>query len=261
MPVICFCSPKGGVGKTSLSINTAGILARAGTRVLAVDLDVQNSLRLHAGVHLHDHRGWAPCLLQRRSLREGILPGGSNMLVMPFGQVSSSELKALTAYLESNPLWLRDALAPFIDNGFTVVLDTSPGPSVFLDQALSISTLDIIVLQADATSVSLISAVEEQRLAAPRPPGSPEATTRYVFSMVDRRRRMTRDLLQLIDQKLGAAVLGVVNYDDSFGDAVANQQLVSERAPASKAAQDLRQLATRIQETLQAGRQPGRKAG
>lgn len=261
MPVICFCSPKGGVGKTSLSVNTAGVLARSGTRVLVVDLDVQNSLRLHTGVHLRDNRGWGPCLLNRRSLREGILSGGSNMLVLPFGQVSPAELKSLTAYLTDNPTWLRDTLAPFVDGGFTIFVDTAPGPSVFLDQALVFSTLDVIVLQADPTSVSLISTVEEQRLASPRPSGEPAALMRYVFSMVDMRRRISRDLLRLVHEKLGAAVLGVVNYDDSFGDAVAHQQLVTERAPASKAAQDVRQLAARIEETIQAQREPGRKAG
>ncbi len=57
MSVVCFCSPKGGVGKTSLSINVAGVLARSGLRVLVVDLDVQNSMRLHAGVQLADDRG------------------------------------------------------------------------------------------------------------------------------------------------------------------------------------------------------------
>ena len=75
------------------------------------------------------------------------------------------------------------------------------------------------------------------------------------------RRRMTRDLVRLIHQKRGTAVLGMVHYDDSFSDAVAHQQLVFERAPASKATQDVRQLAARIQQDLASHQQSGRKAG
>ena len=88
MSVVCFCSPKGGVGKTSLSVNVAGVLARSGYRVLVVDLDVQNSMRLHLGVQLGDDRGLAPCLINGRSMREAIIPGTGNLLILPFGRVT-----------------------------------------------------------------------------------------------------------------------------------------------------------------------------
>lgn len=41
--VICFSAIKGGVGKSSLSIITANMLAKAGNKVLVIDLDIQNS--------------------------------------------------------------------------------------------------------------------------------------------------------------------------------------------------------------------------
>lgn len=47
MPLICVCSPKGGVGKTTLAANLAYSLARTGSKVLALDFDVQNALRLY----------------------------------------------------------------------------------------------------------------------------------------------------------------------------------------------------------------------
>ena len=39
MGVICFASLKGGVGKTSLSLNTAGAFAKRGCETLLIDLD------------------------------------------------------------------------------------------------------------------------------------------------------------------------------------------------------------------------------
>ena len=46
MPLICFASPKGGVGKTTLAANVACELERAGKEVVALDVDPQNALRL-----------------------------------------------------------------------------------------------------------------------------------------------------------------------------------------------------------------------
>lgn len=258
MSVVCFCSPKGGVGKTSLSINVAGVLARSGLRVLAVDLDVQNSLRLHAGIQLADDRGWAHCLVYGRSIREGVLPGGGNLLVLPFGQVNGGQLHAVSDHLAHNENWLASTLAPFVERGFVVVIDTPPGPSVFLDQTRPFSTLDIVVLQADATSVSLLSTVESQSFLGSAPEGI-QRQVRYVFNLVDLRRKLTRDVVALLRRRLGQAMLGTVNYDDSFGEAVAHQQLVIDRAPTSKAAADVRGLAAAVQGMLLDRMEPGQR--
>jgi cellulose synthase operon protein YhjQ len=249
MSVVCFCSPKGGVGKTSLSVNVAGVLARTGLRVLVVDFDVQNSLRLHLGVQLGDERGWAQCLVNGRSIREAVISGGGNLLVMPFGQVTSRELHAVSDHFVRNANWLGDTVAPFVERGFVVVLDTPPGPSVYLDQTRPVSTLDVVVLQADATSVSLLPTVEAQNFLGRPPDGNPRLV-RYVFNLVDLRRRLTRDVVALLRRRLGRTMLGIVNYDDSFGDAVAHQQLVIDRAPMSKATSDVRGLAAAIRELL-----------
>lgn len=249
MSVVCFCSPKGGVGKTSLSVNVAGVLARSGYRVLLVDLDVQNSLRLHVGIQLGDDRGFAPCLVYGRSIRDGILPAGNNLLVMPFGQITPTQLHAVSDHFARNGNWLKDTLAPFIERDFVVVIDTPPGPSVYLEQTRPISTLDVVIMQADATSVSLLPTVESQTFLG-RPPPESSRQVRYVFNLVDLRRKLTRDLIALLRRRLGNTILGIVNYDDSFGDAVAHQQLVIDRAPMSKAAADVRALAAMVRSML-----------
>jgi len=249
MSVVCFCSPKGGVGKTSLSVNVAGVLARTGFRVLVVDLDVQNSLRLHLGVQLGDERGLAPCLVHGRSIREGVIAGSGNLLVLPFGSVTSAQLHAVADHFARNGDWLRSAVTPFLERGFVVVIDTPPGPSVYLEQTRSVSTHDVVVMQADATSVSLLPTVEAQNFLGPSADDQVRLL-RYVFNMVDLRRKLTRDVVALLRRRLGNTMMGIVNYDDSFGEAVAHQQLVIDRAPMSKAASDVRGLAASLRELL-----------
>lgn len=62
MPLICFASPTGGTGRTTLAANVARELSRAGARVIALDLDPQNALGFHFGLDLRDAFGFLATL-------------------------------------------------------------------------------------------------------------------------------------------------------------------------------------------------------
>jgi len=80
--VIAVTNQKGGVGKTTTTINTAAALARLGKRVLAVDLDPQAHLTYSLGVMAHEPRvSVADCLVRGLPLAEAARQEGGISLV------------------------------------------------------------------------------------------------------------------------------------------------------------------------------------
>lgn len=92
MRAIAVANQKGGVGKTTTSVNLAVGLARAGRRVLLVDLDPQAHATLHAGVMPGTYPLSAYDVLVRgESLAAATVAAGENLWVVP----SSIDLSAV----------------------------------------------------------------------------------------------------------------------------------------------------------------------
>lgn len=92
MRAIAVANQKGGVGKTTTSVNLAVGLARAGRRVLLVDLDPQAHATLHAGVMPGSHSLSAYDVLARdASLAAATVAAAENLWVVP----SSIDLSAV----------------------------------------------------------------------------------------------------------------------------------------------------------------------
>lgn len=115
MPLICVCSPKGGVGKTTLAANLAYSLARTGSKVLALDFDVQNALRLHFGVPLNDERGYVAKALELHDWSQCVLSAGSNIFVLPYGEVSEAQRQAFDEQLTHNDHFLQRGLSALLN--------------------------------------------------------------------------------------------------------------------------------------------------
>lgn len=252
MPLILFASPKGGVGKTTLVANVADALRRQGRAVLALDLDPQNALRLHFGLPLQDAAGYMAQLPLRPDWRAQQRMTPSGVALLPHGAIELRAALEQALALEREPALLagplRDMLA---DPRLLVLADLPPGPSHALAVAAPLASVIVTVLQSEAISAAMLGEVESGRfLGSGTMAAIVAGRLQFVLNGVDLQSRLSRAAAEAVARHLGPRLLGAVTRDEALAEALAQQRLVQEVAPASPAAEDLRQIARTLEALL-----------
>jgi len=252
MPLLCFASPKGGVGKTTLAANVADALRRSGRRVLAIDTDPQNSLRLHFGIPLSDSAGFMAELPKRPDWRMAVRQTASGVLLLTHGAMELRGALGLNAALERDPELLAAPLrAMLADPGLLVIADTPPGPSHALAIMAPMAALVVTILQAEAISAALIPDIDSGRFLGSGTMAALYAgRLRVVLNEVDLASRLSRAAADAVARHLGPRLLGAVSRDETLAEALASQKLVMDLAPESRAAEDIREIAQAIEAAL-----------
>lgn len=250
MPLVCFASPKGGVGRTILTATIGVALHRLGRRVLALDLDRQNALRLNFELP-EELSGIADDIPGGREWTDLAVETPSGIFLVPFGAVSPAEAMRVDAHVAQHPGWLREKLSPFLaQRDLVVVVDMPTLPSAFNLALDPLVDYHIMVLLADAMSLAVIPRlVHGDYLFAG---GAAERLPRvgYVINQTDPRRQLCRDVLALSRDILGEALYGTVHHDEAVAEAAACQLTVLDYAPDSVASYDISTIAQRLHERL-----------
>lgn len=255
MKVLAIASAKGGVGKTTVTANLATALSHAGHPVLVADLDPQNALRLHFGLEPSAIDGISRATLAGTPWRASCARSERGVAVLPYGVVNEDDRDLFESHLAAHPHWLRDHLAHLgMVRHAIVLIDTPPGPSVYLRQALAAADMALLVTLPDAASFATLPMMET--LVDSYTAGSDDYRGHlHLINQADASRQLSADVAQVMRGQFGERFVGAVHRDQAVAEALAYDQSVFDYSIDSQAAADLMEVAKTVHARLSAGTQ------
>ena len=206
-------------------------------------------MQYHLGVQ-PDVAGMGSASLTGESWSDLLLPGSAESLLLPYGALTEEERHTLERYMANDRHWLARQLARMtLDENDVVILDTPPGRTLYLEQALDVADQIVVVTNTDAASFLTLDQMDSL-LATPNM-RAPSSEYSYVVNQFDASREFSRDMHEVLKRRLGGKLLGVVSMDHALGEALAYGHNPLLGAGSSPACQDLLNLSEQLKSRLE----------
>lgn len=212
-PVVAVANQKGGVGKTTTSVNLAACIAAQGQRVLLLDLDPQANAT--SGVGLEKVEG-ASCyrpLLGEGALSERIQPTAFERLEVVPSEPDMCGAEIELSRLENHLQRLGLALQPIRESGRydLIMIDCPPALGILTLNVFAAADWLLVPLQSEyyaLEGISMITRVISQIRETGVNPGL--EILGVVMTMFDGRTRLSQQVVSEVRQHFGKLVFDTV---------------------------------------------------
>src|SRR5438552_11052975 len=249
--VIAFANQKGGVAKTTSTLNLAVAFAEKGHKVLAIDLDPQGNLTMSQGLNPDEiERSMYDVLVHRLPI-ENVIHHGEVDLAVSSIDLAGAEL-ALSGMIGRERA-LEKALISVRDAYDFVLVDTPPSLGLLTINALVAANGVIVPVQCEY--LSLLGLVQlENTLSMIRENLNPRVEIEGILpTMYDTRTLHSREAVEILQENFGELVFDTkIRKTVRYAEAPVKGTSVLKYDPSGSAAAAYRDLAKEVLNGAQA---------
>ncbi len=240
--VIAIINQKGGVGKTTTSVNLSHALARSGKKVTVIDLDPQGHLAVSFGIVNSNSPGIDEVMLGEAAITQNCIAVRENLNLIVAGP-RLKEIEQLSGGGAKRGDLLRESLHKSLNDQDFVFIDCPPSSGLLVanalfaaDEILIPMVGDFLALQGLSHMMGTIKKFEKL------------LKKKYKLSLVMSRyastRRISKEVLNTILQYFPNQVLDTVIRETALlAECPGSGKSILEYRPSSRSARDFRRLA------------------
>jgi len=249
--VVAVCNQKGGVGKTTTTINLGAALAQFGRRVLLVDFDPQGALSVGLGIQPHELDFTIYNLLMERgtSASEVVVKTSvAGMELLP-SNIDLSGAEVQLVHEVGREFVLGGVLEPLVPDYDVVLIDCQPSLGLLTVNALACADGIIVPLECEYFAMRGVALLTETIDKVSRRINPRLSMDGLLATMYDSRTLHSREVLtRVVDRFRDEVFHTVISRTVRFPDATVAGEPITNFDPASTGACSYRELAKEVLE-------------
>jgi chromosome partitioning protein len=249
--VVAVCNQKGGVGKTTTTINLGAALAQFGRRVLLVDFDPQGALSVGLGIQPHELDLTVYNLLMERGTSASevlVKTSVAGMELLP-SNIDLSGAEVQLVHEVGREFVLGGVLEPLVPDYDVILIDCQPSLGLLTVNALACADGIIVPLECEYFAMRGVALLTDTIDKVSRRINPRLAMDGLLATMYDSRTLHSREVLTRVVDRFGDEVFHtVISRTVRFPDATVAGEPITNFDPASTGASSYRELAKEVLE-------------